>query len=78
MKYALYNILYPNQGGFVNLTSVLIVGFLMTGGIPVFMGVMYYRSGIHEKFVNEIRQEVLKNQGDERQFCAIMADTFKV
>jgi hypothetical protein len=42
---------------------ILVILIFLTGGLAILMGVMYYRSGIHEEFVNHLRNAVkTKNQ----------------
>ena len=43
----------------------LIVG--LTSGIAVFMGVMYYRSGVHQQLVNDLRKAIKEEYENNSQ-----------
>lgn len=45
-------------GGLTGAIVLMVVFFIFTGGPSILMGVMYYRSGVHEEFVNLFREEV--------------------
>ena len=48
------------------LLGILIVFFIFTGMTIIFMGVMYYRSGVHEDLVNKLRNHVIEmNKGKD-------------
>lgn len=45
-------------GGNVGLFILIVGAFILTGLTTLFMGIMYYRSGIHEELVNKFRNEI--------------------
>lgn len=51
------------------LIGSLLGVMIFTSGIGIFLGIMYLRSGVHENFVNEIREKIydnyLNNQNEE-------------
>jgi len=64
------NILGERGSAFGAVIGTFLVLFIFIGGIGIFQGIMYYRSGIHEIFVNELREFIynkhtLMKQKDE-------------
>ena len=53
--------------GYSILVIIIILFIWFTSGIVIFMGVMYYRSGVHEELVNDLRQYIKRNyqKGEE-------------
>ena len=47
----------------ITATALLIGLIFATSSIAIIMGTMYYRSGVHEEFVNDLREYIrIKNQ----------------
>ena len=44
--------------GTAGLVVLMLVAFFFTGISTIFMGIMYYRSGVHEYLVNKLRKEI--------------------
>ncbi len=49
-----------SHGGTFGLLAILGLFFIVTGVSTIFMGIMYYRSGIHAELVNRLRLEIQK------------------
>lgn len=64
----LFNIPNPTPFDFLYVWIVDITLFSTHPGIVIFLSVMYYRSGIHEEFVNKLRSFIFqKNQEPPRE-----------
>lgn len=44
--------------GFVGMAIIIALAFVFTGISTIFMGIMYYRSDVHEELVNKLRKEI--------------------
>ena len=44
--------------GIAGIISLMVIAFFFTGVSTIFMGIMYYRSGVHEFLVNKLRSEI--------------------
>lgn len=57
--------------------AVIFAFLVMYSGPGLLMGVMYYRSGVHEEFVNDVRKFILeKNKEEERRPYRIKIGTY--
>lgn len=50
----------------ITATALLIGLIFATSGIAILMGTMYYRSGVHEEFVNVLREYIQKRNQEAR------------
>jgi len=57
-----------SHGGTFGLLVIIGVFFIFTGVSTIFMGIMYYRSGIHTELVNRLRLEIQKENISKDEF----------
>ncbi|MFW9856839.1 MAG: hypothetical protein ACFFFG_17455 [Candidatus Thorarchaeota archaeon] len=55
------------SGGIVGLVVIILIFFVLTGANTIFMGIMYYRSGIHAELVNKLRNDIRESYTSEEE-----------